>query len=69
MANWKENAKNDFNLTAIASQEILPDREGGDEAKIRTENLPVQVPSININACLLSLYLRHHLQLLVSETE
>jgi len=69
MANWKENAKNDFNLTAVSSQETLPDRKGGGEAKIRTENLPVQVPSVIINTCLFSLYLRHHLQLLVSETE
>jgi hypothetical protein len=69
MSTWKENAKNDFNLNAVSSQEILPDRIGGGEAKIRTENLPVQVPSITINTCLLYLYLRHHLQLLFSETE
>jgi len=69
MAKWKENAKNDFNLTAVSSQEILADWKGGGEAKIRTENLPVQVSSVTVNTCLLSLYLRHHLQLLVSETE
>ena len=33
IAKWKENAKNDFNLTAVSSQEILPDWKGGDEAK------------------------------------
>jgi hypothetical protein len=62
----RENAKTDFNLTAVSSQEILPVREGGGEAKTRTENLPVQVLSVSINSCLLSIYLRHNLQLMVS---
>jgi hypothetical protein len=65
----RKTVKTDFNLTAVSSQKILPVREGGGEAKTRTENLPVQVPSVTINTCLLSIHLRHHLQLLVSATE
>jgi hypothetical protein len=55
MAKWKENTKNGFNLTEVSPQGILPDWKGGGEAKIRTENLPVQVPSVTVNTCLLSL--------------